>query len=355
MVPLEKLIRQWYEDVHLDLITFSHEILSSPVEEIISLANDVRFQLENERRVGYVVERNINYTNVCVVGCRFCMFHCSPNVKKGFVLSPGDILRKVDDLVQRGGRQVFLQGGINPELPLSWYIDLLQYLKSHFPNIRIHAFSPVEIHFLARQNKMSIEEVLLKLQEGGLDYLPGAGAEILIDRVRNIISPEKISSEEWLLVMRLAHQMGLPTSATMMYGHIETPEERIMHLRKIYLVQKEKPENAPGFLSFIPWPYVGNRTSFGGHKFVAPHTAVSYLKLIALSRLLLQNIPVIQASWLTVGIEVAQMALHAGANDLGSIMIEENVITGGKNLNFPDEEMMQKIIQEAGFIPYRRG
>ncbi|MCX7697292.1 MAG: CofH family radical SAM protein [Bacteroidales bacterium] len=354
MVNLEKFVRKWYEDESLDLNSFSQALWLYPLEELIGLAHDIRLRLDANGRVGYVVERNINYTNVCVIGCKFCTYHCSIQSKKGFVLSQQELFSKISELVDRGGRQVFLQGGIHPFLPLSWYVDMLQFIKTHFPHLRIHAFSPVEIYHIAKRSQMSIENVLKVLQEAGLDYLPGAGAEILVERVRKIVSPKKISDQEWLNIMHIAHEMGLPTSATMMYGHVETLEERIEHLRKIYLLQKNKPANTPGFVAFIPWPYVGNKNSIGSHKFVSPHTAVSYLRLIAISRILLNNIPILQASWLTVGIEVAQMALHAGANDMGSILIEEKVITGGKHQPFPNETEIQQIIRDAGFIPFRR-
>ena len=351
---IEELLTLWENENALNLKNFTTSLLQIPVHELIAYANAVRHQLEPERKVGYLVERNINYTNVCSIRCAFCTFSRSLKSPDAYVLGFDEIGKKVEELVQQKGDQILLQGGVHPLLPLSWYVDLLSFLKSRFPQLKIHAFSPHEIAHMAKMSKKSIAEVLQILMKAGLDYLPGAGAEILVDRVRKIISPAKLSSDEWLEVMRIAHQLGIPTSATMMYGHIETWEERIAHLRKIYVLQREKPLDSPGFVAFIAWPYMSGNDRMQKLLFVSPHTPVTYLKIVALARILLQNIFIIQASWLTVGEETAIMALHAGANDMGSIMIEENVITGGINSTFPSEEKMQRLIKKAGFTPYRR-
>ncbi|KAF5030016.1 Cyclic dehypoxanthine futalosine synthase [anaerobic digester metagenome] len=248
-----------------------------------------------------------------------------------------------------------LQGGLNPSLDLRFHCDLFSWMKSEFPQIKLHALSPAEVDYMARTEKLSHEEVLKTLMNAGLDSLPGAGAEILCDRVRKIVSPAKISTDGWLEVMRAAHRLGLVTSATMMFGHVETPEERIQHMIRIRELQNDKPENAPGFLSFIPWPFYGKDTTLIKEGLVKNFpTAVEYIRLIATARLVLNNIQNIQASWLTVGKTTASVCLYAGANDLGSIMIEENVVSSAGASYRMNADEMQQLISDAGFSPRNR-
>jgi len=328
---------------------------SAPVEELMFVANKLR-QLHNPgRTVGWMIDRNVNITNICFSQCTFCNFCRKKGSEEAYITSMNEYKSKIDELYSLGGDQLLLQGGMNPELGINFYIDLFGNLKRLYPSLKLHALGPPEIVYLAKKERLSYFEVLTTLIEAGLDSLPGAGAEILSDRVRSFVSPAKATSEEWLEVMREAHKLNLPTSATMMFGHIETSKERIEHLIRLRDLQNEKQENNFGFITFIPWPFqdegtvllkkYGIRSSYNGP---------DYIRMIAISRLLLNNIRNIQASILTVGKEIGMLSLHAGANDLGSIMIEENVVSAaGSNNRFSANEM-QTIIKEAGFIPARR-
>ena len=272
-----------------------------------------------------------------------------------YVTSFREYTGKIDELYHLGGDQILLQGGMNPELRLSFYIDLFSKLKEMYPSLKLHALGPPEIVFLARKEKMTYDEVLSKLMEAGLDSLPGAGAEILSDRVRKIVSPAKATTEEWLGVMRAAHILNIPTSATMMYGHVETIDERIGHLIKLRDLQNEKPEGHHGFITFVPWPFQDEGTVLRNkYGILSKYNGTDYIRIIAISRIILNNIRNIQASILTVGSEIGSLGLHAGANDLGSIMIEENVVSAAGSKNRFDSEDIQSIIKEAGFIPLRR-
>jgi len=310
------------------------------------LARQVRFRLHPERIVTYIVDRNINYTNVCISGCKFCAYYRRPGDPEGFLLSEKDLLRKIEETLALGGVQILLQGGLHPELPFSFYEDLLYTIKKHFPEIHIHGFSPPEIVHFAKISGLSIEDVLKRLIRAGLASIPGGGAEILVDRVRKKLSPHKCSAKEWLEVMRKAHQLGLKTTATMMFGHIETIAERIEHLEKIRQLQDE----TKGFTAFIPWPFQPGNTELKVPK-VLP---VEYLRMLALSRIYLDNIPNIQASWVTQGPKVAQIALEFGANDFGSTMIEENVVAAAGVSHRLSLEEIEKIIRDAGYEPRRR-
>jgi cyclic dehypoxanthinyl futalosine synthase len=261
---------------------------------------------------------------------------------------------KIDELLSLGGDQLLLQGGMNPRLGLGFYEDLFRILKSKYPSLKLHALGPPEVAFLAKKEKLDFRKVLERLHEAGLDSLPGAGAEILSERVRKMVSPVKASVEEWLGIMREAHRMNLPTSATMMYGHAETPEERIQHLILLRDLQQERPEGNYGFIAFIPWPFSDMDTVLRSKGIQSSYTAPGYIRLIAMSRIMLNNIRNIQSSILTVGKETAMLSLHAGANDLGSVMIEENVVSAaGTGFRYNADEL-QNVIREAGFVPRRR-
>lgn len=329
-----------------------HE-LSLP--ELMAIANNIRFQLHPQPKVSWIIDRNVNYTNVCNSGCQFCNFYRSVNSKEAYITAIDEYKCKIDEMLQLGGDQLLLQGGMHPKLGLQFYTDLFKTLKNHYPNLKLHALGPPEIVHISKMENISYEAALQALIEAGLDSLPGAGAEILSDRVRSIISKNKCNVTEWLDVMRVAHKMKLVTSATMMLGHIETLEERLQHLIFIRDVQHEKPSDAPGFLSFIPWPFQDKDTVLlKQHGVQNKVTADEYIRMIAISRIMLPNIPNIQASWLTVGKQTAQICLHGGANDFGSIMIEENVVSvAGADHQF-DAVGIQRAITEAGFEPQRR-
>lgn len=327
----------------------------APLDELIFIANKLR-QLHNPGTiVGWMIDRNVNITNICYSQCLFCNFCRKKGSSEAFITSIDDYKSKINELYSLGGDQLLLQGGMNPDLGISFYIDLFRNLKNLYPTLKLHALGPPEIVYLAKKEKTTYSDVLSNLIEAGLDSLPGAGAEILSDRVRKIVSPAKASSEEWLEVMRQAHRLNLPTSATMMYGHIETVNERIEHLIRIRDLQYEKQDNHFGFITFVPWPFQDNGTVLlNKHGIRSSYNGPDYIRIIAMSRILLNNIKNIQASILTVGKEIGMLSLHSGANDLGSIMIEENVVSAaGANNRFNADEM-QSIIKEAGFIPGRR-
>jgi len=328
---------------------------TAPVEELMFVANKLR-QLHNPGNiVGWIIDRNVNITNICFSQCSFCNFCRKKGSSGAYITSIDDYKSKIEELYSLGGDQLLLQGGMNPDLGLSFYIDLFKNLKKLYPSLKLHALGPAEIVYLAKKERLSFSEVLSQLIKAGLDSLPGAGAEILSDRVRKIVSPAKATSEEWLDVMREAHILNLPTSATMMFGHVETARERIEHLIRIRDLQAEKQENHFGFITFIPWPFQDEGTVLlKKHGVRSSYNGPDYIRMIAISRILLNNISNIQASILTVGKEIGMLSLHAGANDLGSIMIEENVVSAaGANNRFNAEEM-QSVIKEAGFVPGKR-
>ena len=314
--------------------------------ELGFLAREVRFRIHPERLVTYIVDRNINYTNICLSGCKFCAYYRPPGDPEGYVLPLEELFRKIEETIALGGTQILLQGGLHPDLPLSFYEEMLQAIKERFPELHIHGFSPPEIVHFAKISGLSIEEVLRRLIRAGLSSIPGGGAEILVDRVRAKISPRKCSAGQWLEVMRTAHRLGLKTTATMMFGHVETIEDRLEHLEKIRALQDE----TGGFTAFIPWPFQPGNTELKVPK-VLP---VEYLKMLALSRLFLDNVPNLQASWVTQGPKVAQVALEFGANDFGSTMIEENVVAAAGVSHRLSIEEIEKLIRDAGFEPRRR-
>ncbi len=316
------------------------------------LGNEIRKIRVPGNEVGWIIDRNVNITNICSARCKFCNFHRIPSDPDTYITSDEEYDHKIEELFRMGGNQLLLQGGLHPGLDLDYYAELFSGLKQRYPGLKLHALGPAEIHYLARRSRKSYRQVLEKLIASGLDSLPGAGAEILCDEVRKKISGGKCGTEEWLDVMRVAHKLNLPTSATMMYGHIESEEQRIEHLMKLRDLQAEKPEGHYGFITFIPWPFQAENTRL---KEIYPGTYQNlnstYLRIIAISRIILSNIGHVQASWLTVGIPTAQVCLHAGADDMGSIMIEENVVSAAGASWQSDSEGITRAIREAGFIP----
>jgi len=316
--------------------------------ELGRAADRVRWKLHPDPVVSYLIDRNINYTNVCVARCKFCNFYRRPGDSEGYTLSREQIFRKVEETIALGGTGILMQGGMNPELKIDYYEDLLHALKSRY-SIHLHCFSPPEIVVLAKLSKLSLEETIQRLKQAGLDSIPGGGAEILSDRMRKQISPGKCSSREWLEVMETAHRQGLKTSATMMFGAGESDEEIIEHLDRIRSLQ----DRTGGFVAFIPWNVQLKDTELEGEirKTVSP---VEYLKVLSLSRIFLDNIPHIQVSWLTQGLTVGQIALFYGANDVGSIMIEENVVSSAGARHRATRGELIELIQQAGFTPVER-
>jgi len=323
--------------------------------ELMFTGNELRKKRKPDNKVTWIIDRNVNTTNVCVANCKFCNFYRIPGHKDSYITDIETYKVKIEETFKYGGEQLLLQGGHHPDLGLKFYVDLFRELKALYPQLKLHSLGPPEIAHITQLEKSTHSQVLKALMDAGLDSLPGAGAEILNDRVRRLISNGKCSGREWLDVMRAAHQLGLTTSATMMFGHIETTEERFEHLVWIREVQAEKPADAKGFLAFIPWPFMDDGTLLKRKKGVSNHVSGDeYVRMIALSRIMLPNIINIQASWLTVGKEVAQLCLHAGANDFGSIMIEENVVSAAGAPHRFTAKGIQTAIREAGFEPQLR-
>ncbi len=310
-----------------------------------ALANHIKTRLHPEKIITYIVDRNINYTNICISKCRFCAFHRDPDSPEGYVLDSKTLYKKIEETLSLGGRQILLQGGLHPGLSLEYYEEMLRDIKHNYP-IWIHGFSPPEVAHLSNISGLNIKEVLARLIRAGLDSIPGGGAEILEDRVREKLSPNKCGAAQWLEVMKTAHESGLRTTATMMFGHIETIEERLKHLFKIRDLQ----DTTSGFTAFIPWPFQPGNTDLPGKR----TTGMEYLKTLAMSRIVLDNIPNIQASWVTQGSKVAQVSLAFGANDMGSTMIEENVVAAaGVSFRLPEKEII-RIIEDIGYKAARR-
>lgn len=323
--------------------------------ELMYVGNKLRQKHVPGNIVTWIIDRNSNTTNVCIANCKFCNFYRRPGHEESYITTIEQYKQKIDELFEFGGEQLLLQGGHHPDLGLQYYCDLFRELKSLYPNLKLHALGPPEIAHITKLEKSTHIEVLTALKEAGLDSLPGAGAEILSDRVRRLISKGKCGGQEWLDVMRAAHKIHLTTSATMMFGHIETNLERMEHLAEIRQVQSEKPEDAKGFLAFIPWPFQDEDTILKRIKRARNTcTGDEYVRMIAMSRIMLPNVINVQASWLTVGKQVAQLCLHSGANDFGSIMIEENVVSAaGARFRFTADGI-QESIREAGFVPQLR-
>ncbi|MGH7545041.1 MAG: cyclic dehypoxanthinyl futalosine synthase [Gemmatimonadota bacterium] len=318
----------------------------APLLELGALADEARARRHPDGAVTYIVDRNVNYTNICVTDCAFCAFYRRPKHPEGYVLSYEEIGRKVEEAKALGAVQILMQGGHNPYLKLDWYVGLLRHIKERHP-IHVHGFSASEIDLIARIHKLDAEEVLRVLHEAGLDSIPGAGAEILVDSVRDVIAPKKIDAERWLEIHETAHRLGLLTTATMMYGVGESDEDRLEHLFLIRALQ----ERTGGFTAFIPWSFQPTGTEL---EHLPEATAVDYLRTVAVARVLLANVPNLQVSYVTQGPKVAQAALRFGCNDFGSLMIEENVVSAaGTNFIMPEGEI-RRLIEDAGFRPQRR-
>ena len=328
---------------------------NAALTELMYVANELRKKQVPHGKVTWQIDRNVNTTNVCIANCKFCNFYRIPGHADAYITDINTYKRKIEETIKFGGDQLLLQGGHHPELGLSFYVNLFKELKSLYPNIKLHTLGPPEVAHITKLEKSTHREVLMALKEAGMDSLPGAGAEILTDRVRRLISKGKCGAQEWLDIMHEAHKLNITTSATMMFGHVETLQERFEHLVKLREVQSRKPENAKGFLAFIPWTFQDVDTLLtrirGVHNLT---TAEEYIRMIAISRIMLPNIKNIQASWLTVGKQVAQLCLNAGANDFGSIMIEENVVSAAGAPHRFTSTTIQKAIAEAGFEPQLR-
>ncbi len=328
---------------------------NAPISKLMYVANELRKIQKPDGKVTWQIDRNVNTTNVCIANCKFCNFYRIPGHAESYITDIETYKKKIEETFRYGGDQLLLQGGHHPELGLKFYTDLFRQLKKLYPKLKLHALGPPEVAHITKLEKSTHTEVLKALVKAGLDSLPGAGAEILNDRVRRLISNGKCGGQEWLDVMRAAHKLNITTSATMMFGHVETLYERFEHLVWIREVQNEKPKHAKGFLAFIPWTFQDVDTLLAEIRNVKNiTTGEEYLRMISLSRIMLPNILNIQASWLTVGKEIAQLSLHAGANDFGSIMLEENVVSAaGAPHRFTSKSIQQAII-EAGFEPQLR-
>jgi cyclic dehypoxanthinyl futalosine synthase len=319
----------------------------APTHLLGRLADAIRARKHPDRIVTYIIDRNVNYTNICVARCNFCAFYRTVGASDGYVLGFDEIFRKIDETIAVGGSQLLLQGGHNPDLPLQWYEDLFRAVKSRYPEFKLHALSPPEVLHISRLSRMSPPAVIERLVAAGLDSIPGGGAEILVDRVRRLLNCySKASADEWIGVMRDAHRAGLRTTATMMYGTVETEAERIEHMLRLRDLQDE----TGGFTAFITWSYQPEHTEHGGYE----ATGVDYLRTLALSRIVLDNVDNLQASWVTQGGKVGQLSLAFGANDMGSVMIEENVVRAAGASYCMDEVEIVLNVEDAGFIPKRR-
>ncbi len=327
-----------------DLLDFYQR---APLLELGAEADRVRERLHPGDVVTYIVDRNINYTNVCVADCGFCAFYRRPKDSEGWTLSYEQIGAKIDEAKALGGVQILMQGGHNPYIPFEWYLDLLRYIKRNHP-IHVHGFSPSEVDFWSKLYRMDARDVIRELQKAGLDSIPGGGGEILVQRVRDDVAKKKAGADRWLEIMEIAHQEGMKTSVTMMYGIGETLAERLEHLERV----KEVQQRTGGFTAFICWPLQPENTPRMSHM---PKTdAVDYLRTVAFSRIVLDNVPNIQSSWVTMGMKIGQTALRFGCNDFGSLMIEENVVSAANTTHRTSIEEMERLIRDAGFTPARR-
>ena len=320
----------------------SHDLVA-----IGAAANAITRRLHPEPFRTYNIDRNINYTNACTAVCDFCAFYRPPGHEEVYVLPREVLLKKIEETVALGGDQILLQGGLHPKFKLDWYEEMLRDIKSHFPQINVHGFSPPEIHHFTKVNHLSLEEVLTRLKAAGLGSLPGGGGEILVDRVRSEITRGKVMTDDWLNVHRVWHQLGGRSTATMMFGHVETLAERIEHLERVRQLQDE----TGGLTAFISWTFQPDHTELAH---LPPAGAFEYLKTQAVTRLYLDNIPNIQSSWVTQGEKIGQLALHFGANDMGSLMIEENVVAQAGTVHYLSLETIKQCIREAGYIPRQR-
>ncbi|HET9798374.1 MAG TPA: cyclic dehypoxanthinyl futalosine synthase [Gemmatimonadaceae bacterium] len=327
-----------------DLLDFYQR---APLLELGAEADRVRQRLHPGDVVTYIVDRNINYTNVCVADCGFCAFYRRPKDFEGWTLSYEQIGAKIDEAKALGGVQILMQGGHNPYIPFEWYLDLLRYIKRNHP-IHVHGFSPSEVDFWSKLYRMDAREVIRELQKAGLDSIPGGGGEILVQRVRDEVAKKKAGADRWLEIMEIAHEEGMKTSVTMMYGIGETLAERLEHLQRVREVQ----QRTGGFTAFICWPLQPENTPRMSH--VQKTDAVDYLRTVAFARVVLDNVPNIQSSWVTMGMKIGQAALRFGCNDFGSLMIEENVVSAANTTHRTSIEEMERLIRDAGFTPARR-
>ncbi len=327
----------------------------APLADLMFIANELRKKQVPHEKVTWQIDRNVNTTNVCIANCKFCNFYRIPEHPEAYITDMDTYRSKIEETLRYGGDQLLLQGGHHPDLGLDFYTKTFRQIKEEFPYIKLHTLGPPEVAHITKLERSTHREVLMALKEAGMDSLPGAGAEILVDRVRRLISKGKCGADEWLAIMREAHQLNITTSATMMFGHVETIEERFIHLVRLREVQSLKPSSAKGFLAFIPWTFQDVDTLLarirGVHNLT---TAEEYIRMIALSRIMLPNIKNIQASWLTVGKQTAQLCLNGGANDFGSIMIEENVVSAAGAPHRFTYKTIQSAIKEAGFEPQLR-
>ena len=320
---------------------------SADLSALGQAAQAVTNRLHPENYRTYNIDRNINYTNVCTAVCDFCAFYRTPKSDEGYVLDRQELLEKIQETVDLGGNQILMQGGLHPHFKLEWYEELLSDIKSRFPNVNVHGFSPPELHHFTKVNKLSIETVLGRLKQAGLGSIPGGGAEILVDRVRSAITRGKVMTDDWLNVMRVWHEMGGISSATMMFGHAETLAERIEHLDRLRSLQ----DQTQGFTAFICWTFQPENTQMSH---IPPSGSFEYLKTQAVARLFLDNIPNIQSSWVTQGLKIGQLALLFGANDMGSLMLEENVVAEAGTVHFLTLDQIRDAISELGYIPRQR-
>lgn len=321
---------------------------SKDIHHLGFLADSTRKRLHPNKYVTYIIDRNINYTDICISACKFCAFFKAPEDESGTILTNEELEQKIQETKQLGGTQILLQGGLHPDKPLEFYEDMLRFMKSL--GIHIHGFSPPEVCHFAQLSGLSIKKVLKRLIRAGLDSIPGGGAEILSDRIRQTLAPRKCSADEWIDVMRQAHLLGLRTTATMMFGHIESIEERLEHLQRVRDLQDE----TGGFTAFIPWPFQPDNTVLATGSDIKKETAFGYLKMLALSRIFLDNVDNVQASWVTQGPKIAQLSLFFGANDFGSTMIEENVVAAaGVHFRLSEQEI-KRLVTDAGFEPKQR-
>jgi len=327
----------------------------SPLTELMHVADELRKIQVPHGKVSWQIDRNVNTTNVCIANCKFCNFYRIPGHAEAYITDMPTYRKKIEETLKYGGDQLLLQGGHHPELGLDFYTKTFRAIKQEYPHLKLHSLGPPEVAHIAKLEKMSHYDTLKALKESGLDSLPGAGAEILVDRVRRLISKGKCGADEWLEVMHQAHNLNITTSATMMFGHVETLEERFIHLVRIRETQSRKPADAKGFLAFIPWTFQDVDTLLAKIRGVQNLTTPDeYIRMIAISRIMLPNVKNIQASWLTVGKQTAQICLHAGANDFGSIMIEENVVSAAGAPHRFTYKTIQEAIKEAGFEPQLR-
>ncbi|HQU56385.1 MAG TPA: cyclic dehypoxanthinyl futalosine synthase [Chitinophagaceae bacterium] len=354
-MEVNEILQRTLQLAHLNLEEGVYLYENASLADLMFVADAIRKKQVPHGKVTWQIDRNVNTTNVCIANCKFCNFYRIPGHPEAYITDMDTYRKKIRETIQWGGDQLLLQGGHHPDLGLDFYVNIFRQIKNEFPTIRLHALGPPEIAHITKLEKSTHREVLQALQKAGLDSLPGAGAEILNDRVRRLISKGKCGAQEWLDIMETAHQLQITTSATMMFGHVETIEERFDHLIKIRNVQDKKPKNANGFLAFIPWTFQDVDTLLAKIRGVQNLTTPEeYIRMIALSRIMLPNIKNIQASWLTVGKQTAAICLHAGANDFGSIMLEENVVSAAGAPHRFTYKSIQEAIREAGFEPQLR-